>query len=75
MTLHRSYQSWSESRGEKPLALGKFQRKLLDRGYNIVGNGASAVLYDYTQKIKAAGVSADINWAQLGNLDLGWMAN
>lgn len=75
MTLHRSYQSWSESRGEKPLALGKFQRKLLDRGYNIVGNGASAILYDYTQKIKAAGASGDINWAQLGNLDLGWMTN
>jgi len=42
------YRFWCQERGELPMAVGKLQRKLADRGYNIIGNGSSAVLYGYT---------------------------
>lgn len=41
------YRFWVQERGEHPMAIGKLQRKLSDRGYNVVGNGGSAVLHGY----------------------------
>lgn len=46
--INPQYRFWSEERGERPMAVGKLQRKLADRGYKIEGNGSSAILYGYT---------------------------
>lgn len=46
-TLYRIYKNWSESRSEKPLTQIAFQRKLSDRGVEIVGNGNRAAMRGY----------------------------
>jgi putative DNA primase/helicase len=45
--VHQTYRFWAEDRGERPLAMGKFENRLRDRGFNIVGNGSNAILYGY----------------------------
>jgi putative DNA primase/helicase len=38
------YKSWSDVRGERPLTQIAFQRKLMDRGIQVIGSGNRAVL-------------------------------
>jgi P4 family phage/plasmid primase-like protien len=45
--LYHIYKNWSESRGERPLTQIAFQRKLSDRGTEIVGTGNRAVMMDF----------------------------
>lgn len=42
--LYRLYKNWSDARSEKPLTQIGFQRKLADRGIEIIGNGSRATL-------------------------------
>jgi hypothetical protein len=42
--IYGLYKSWSDIRGERPLTQIAFQRKLLDRGIEIIGNGNRALL-------------------------------
>jgi len=46
-TLYRIYKNWSDARSEKPLTQIGFQRKLADRGIDIVGNGSRAMMQGY----------------------------
>lgn len=50
-SLFLVYQKWSEDRGERPMTQIGFTRKLEDRGQQISGTGARAMLMGY--KIKA----------------------
>lgn len=45
--LYRIYKNWSDARSEKPLTQIGFQRKLSDRGIEVVGNGSRAILPGY----------------------------
>jgi P4 family phage/plasmid primase-like protien len=47
-SLFRMYRSWSEVRGERPLTQIGFQRKLSDRGLDIIGSGNRAIIKGYT---------------------------
>jgi phage/plasmid-associated DNA primase len=42
--LYESYRYWSEERGERSMTFASFQRKLMDRGLKIEGNGNKAKL-------------------------------
>lgn len=44
--LYRNYSQWSSARNEKALTQIGFQRKLADRGIEIVGNGNRAMIKD-----------------------------
>lgn len=46
-TLFRLYKQWSESRSERPLSQIAFQRKLSERGIEVIGNGNKAVMQGY----------------------------
>lgn len=46
-TLFRIYKNWSEARSEKPLSQIAFQRKLSERGIEVVGNGNKALMRGY----------------------------
>ena len=46
-TLYRIYKNWSDSRSEKPLTQIAFQRKLSDRGVEIIGSGNRAAMRGY----------------------------
>ena len=46
-TLFRLYKQWSESRSERPLSQIAFQRKLSERGVEIVGTGNKALMQRY----------------------------
>ena len=46
--IFRSYKSWSDLRGERPLTQIGFQRKLTDRGIEIIGSGSRATIKGYS---------------------------
>lgn len=46
-TIYRVYRDWSIARSEKPLTQIAFQRKLADRGVEIVGTGSRAMMMGY----------------------------
>jgi putative DNA primase/helicase len=48
--VYATYKMWAGERGEYPLSLGNFQRRLMDRGLNVVGQGSSALLKGYHTK-------------------------
>ena len=43
-SLYRIYKNWSDARSEKPLTQIGFQRKLVDRGIEVIGNGSRATI-------------------------------
>jgi len=45
--LYSVYKSWTEMRGERPLSQIRFSNKISERGLDIRGMGASAVLYGF----------------------------
>ena len=48
--VYATYKMWAGERGEYPLSLGNFQRRLMDRGLNVIGQGSSAMLKGYHTK-------------------------
>ena len=63
--LHQLYRYWAEERGERPLAMGKFERRLKDRGLNLVGTGSNAILYGYgimRKTVQAPPPSSDVSF-------------
>jgi putative DNA primase/helicase len=48
--VYATYKMWAGERGEYPLSLGNFQRRLVDRGLNVVGHGSGAMLKGYHTK-------------------------
>lgn len=42
--LYRRYKMWSESRGERPVTQISFQRKMSDRGMDVLGVGNRAII-------------------------------
>jgi len=46
-TLYRTYDHWSSARNERALTQIAFQRKLADRGIEIIGNGNKAMIKGY----------------------------
>lgn len=42
--LYSVYRMWSDERGERPMTQIAFQRKLTDRGLQVVGQGSSAII-------------------------------
>jgi P4 family phage/plasmid primase-like protien len=60
-SLYGVYRVWSEERGERPLAQGNFQRKMLERNVNISGTGSRAVVHGRTL-IPRVVQSVEIDW-------------
>ena len=46
-SLYSTYKNWSTARNERPLTQIAFQRKLADRGIEIIGNGSRATMKGY----------------------------
>lgn len=46
--LFRTYKNWSEARSERPLTQIAFQRKLSDRGIEIIGSGSRSIIKGYS---------------------------
>lgn len=60
--LFSVYRMWSEDRGERPMTQIAFNRKLSDRGLNIVGHGAKAQINGMTLLPRAV-PSAEVDWS------------
>lgn len=56
--LYGPYQAWSEGRGERPMTQIALTRKLQDRGIQIIGTGARALVLGYTTKVPQVGGGA-----------------
>jgi putative DNA primase/helicase len=50
--IYGLYKSWSDIRGERPLTQIAFQRKLMDRGIQVIGNGNRALLKNIDRAIQ-----------------------
>lgn len=59
------YKSWSEIRGEKPLTQIAFQRKLLDRGLEILGSGNKALIKNRSKAVQEVQVTQQVDLATL----------
>lgn len=46
-SLYMVYRVWSEERGEKPMSQTAFQKKLVERGLDLIGTGSKAILRGY----------------------------
>ena len=62
--LYGTYQIWSESRGERPMTQIAFDKKLRERGFDVVGNGSQAMINNLSQKPRAVR-SPEENWSHL----------
>jgi putative DNA primase/helicase len=60
-SLYTIYRMWSEERGERPMTQIAFQRKLTDRGLQIVGQGSRAEIKNRMQ-IPRAVASNEVDW-------------
>jgi putative DNA primase/helicase len=60
-SLYTIYRMWSEERGERPMTQIAFQRKLTDRGLQIVGQGSRAEIKNRMQVPRAV-VSNEVDW-------------
>ena len=61
--LYQIYRAWSEDRGEKPMTQIAFQRKLSDRGMEIVGQGTNAEIKGRMLVPRIVPQSSDVNWS------------
>ena len=61
-SLFSVYRMWSEDRGEKAMTQIAFQRKLSDRGLDIIGQGSRAEIQNMVLIPKAVPTSTDVNW-------------
>jgi putative DNA primase/helicase len=62
--LFQIYRRWSEDRGEKHLSTIRFTRKLQDRGEDITGTGASAVMHGRIIPPRAV-PNSHVNWGDI----------
>ena len=60
--LFSVYRMWSEDRGERPMTQIAFNRKLSDRGLNIVGHGSKAEITGMILLPRAV-PSAEVDWS------------
>jgi putative DNA primase/helicase len=60
-SLYAIYRVWSDERGEKPMTQIAFQRKLSERGLDIVGHGSRAEIQNYMLMPRAVSTS-DVDW-------------
>ena len=60
-SLYNIYRMWSDERGERAMTQTTFQRKLQDRGLDIVGQGARAELKGHILMPRPV-PSAEVNW-------------
>jgi hypothetical protein len=51
--LYSQYRFWAEDRGERPMTMTAFQKKLLERGITIEGVGSRAAVLGYASMPKA----------------------
>ena len=63
--VYSLYKIWSEIRGERALTQIAFQRKLMDRGIEIIGNGNRALLKNMTKAIQEAPSSDPVDFGVL----------
>lgn len=59
--IYVSYRLWSDERGERPMTQIAFQRKLQDRGCDIVGQGSRAEIRG-RQPVLRAVPSGEVDW-------------
>ena len=55
------YRVWSEERGERAMTQIAFQRKMMDRGVDIVGHGSRAELHGRLLMPRAV-ASTEVDW-------------
>ena len=60
-SLYAIYRVWSEERGERPMAQGNLQRKLVDRSVKIEGTGSRAIVLNRSLVPRQV-PSSDIDW-------------
>ena len=60
-SLYSVYRMWSGERGERPMTQIAFQRKLQDRGLDVVGQGAKATINNRVLKPRAVPTS-EVDW-------------
>jgi putative DNA primase/helicase len=59
--IYVAYRLWSDERGERPLTQIAFQRKLSDRGCDIVGQGGRAEIRGRQPMLRAV-PSGEVDW-------------
>lgn len=59
--LYRVYRTWSDERGERPMTQIAFQRKLQDRGLDVVGQGVKAIVAHRVLKPRAV-PTGEVDW-------------
>lgn len=63
--LFNQYRFWSEDRGEKPMTMTAFQKKLAERNIEMEGVGSRAMVLGYSSMPKAVQASGQPNYADL----------
>lgn len=63
--LYGQYRFWAEDRGEKPMTMTAFQKKLLERSITIEGVGSRAMVSGYASMPKAVMPTTQPNYADL----------
>jgi putative DNA primase/helicase len=59
--LYSIYRVWVEERGEKPMSQTAFQRKMLERNIEVIGQGSNAVIQGRFLKPRQV-MGGDIDW-------------
>jgi putative DNA primase/helicase len=67
-SLYQVYRLWSEDRGEKPMTQIAFQRKMADRGLEVIGQGAKAEIMGRILLPKAVPSAATVDWNMANRL-------
>jgi putative DNA primase/helicase len=60
-SLYVIYRIWAEERGEKPMTQTAFQRKMLERNVEVVGQGSQAIIMGRSLKPRQVS-NNDIDW-------------
>ncbi len=60
-SLYAVYRAWSEERGERPMTQIAFQRKMTDRGMNVIGLGSRAEIQGRSLVPRAV-PSGEVDW-------------
>lgn len=66
--LYRSYQYWSDERGERAMTQIAFQRKLTEKGINITGTGGRAIVVDRAiapRPVIIPPATVEVDWANV----------
>lgn len=65
--LYSQYRFWAEDRGEKPMTMTSFQKKLLERNIEIEGVGSRAMVIGYASmpKVVTPTVAGQPNYSEL----------